>query len=178
MGNTLNKVVNFYSYEYTFNNGNDILRKTQELLKKSKEDKILLDITKTSLECDSKGDFSTIPICKIINKYKSESDDWIAFSNDLCEENMSKYKLEEMFINLININKEFIKSYIVEEEINTVWIVVNELDFELTKKYIKTAREFKEKNNCDFNIVMFEEDEIEDIEEQLKYIDNYKEIVD
>lgn len=177
MGNTLRKVENINDYndynEYKYSNENDILRETQKLLRNDCEDALLLKITQLSAKCDYEGKFSTPPICKLIRNYKSEI--WIPFSNDLSEGEMDKYKFEKLFIERIKNSSDFITAYFLTEEINTIWLVIKEFTFEANENYFKIARSFKNNNNCDFNLVLFEKDELEEVKEEIKYFDEYEE---
>lgn len=174
MGKTLREVVNINDYnEYKYSNENDILRETQKMLRNSVEDALLLKITQLSAKCDYEGEFSTPPICKLIKNYKSGI--WVPFSNALSEGEMDKYKFEKLFIESIKSSSDFITAYFLTEEINTIWLVIKEFTFEANENYFKIARNFKNNNNCDFNLVIFEEDELEEVKEEIKYFDGYEE---
>lgn len=175
MGNTLERVVNFNEYKaYTCINEDDILSDTQSRLKEE-DDKLLLEITKISAKCDFNNIGSTRPICEAIREHKKK--DWITFSNIENEVNMKEYVNETLFIESIKSNEDFIRAYIVEEEKNNIWILIQESTFEYNKKYLEYKNKFQLQNSeADFNITIFDEDELEDLEEELSYKENYKRI--
>ena len=169
MGNTLKKVVNLNDYkEYTYSSDNDILRNTQWLLNKSSEDKLLLKITQISAKCDYEGGYSTPPICEAIKNYKQEKR--MSSYTILGEKEMEKYKWERMFVNSVISNNDFKKAYILEEEKNTIWFVIDNFQFKYKKVYLQSAREFKEENDCDFDIIIFDKKQLLNVEEQIKYM--------
>ena len=175
MGNTLEKVVDSNDYkEYTYSDDCDILRKTQDLLGMSSEDKLLLKITQISAKCDYEGGFVTPPICTAITAYKKAITPYVGRRMSSYtihgERKMKKYELENKFIDTIFSNEDFNRAYILEEEKVVIWIVINDYKFKYKKVYLKSAREFKERNNCDFDIVIFDKKQLLHIEEQLKYM--------
>lgn len=175
MGNTLSNAVNFSEYKaYTCINENDILSDTQARLKES-DDKLLLEITKISARCDHNSTESTTPICKAIREHKKN--EWVSFSSIEDEENMEKYIYEKKFVNLIKSNEDFIRAYILEEEKNTIWVVINDFAFKYKKIYLQEAREFKEKNDCEFDMFIFDKKQLDNIDKQLNFMGEY-EIID
>ena len=40
----------------------------------------------------------------------------------------------------------------------------------LKKVYLQSAREFKEENDCDFDIIIFDKKQLLNVEEQIKYM--------
>jgi len=87
---------------------------------------------------------------------------------------LNKYIKEKEFINTIKSNDDFVCAYTLEEEINTVWIIIKEAVFKFKKKYLQSAREFREENLYNFNVVIFDEEQLDEIKEQLKYIGKYQ----
>lgn len=171
MVNNLNKVVNIHEYNsYTSINENDILSDTQSRLKKdpSTYNKLLLEITKISARCDHINKGSTKHICEAIRKHKK--DDWLSFPSIKDEEDMGNYIYEKKFVNLIKSNEDFIRAYIVEEEKINIWIIIKESTFEYNEKYLSAKNEFLSDKKTNFDILIFDEDDIEEIEEELIYI--------
>lgn len=175
MGNALNKVVNLEAYkEYIYINENDIISDTQKRLKND-GDTLLLEIVKISTKCDHERMPSAEKICKTIRSNKK--DEWLSFSSNEDEADMREYIYEEKFIKLIQLNKDFIEAYIVEEEKINIWIVIQESKFENNKKYFDEKRRFEMANeNIKFDIMIFDEDEREDFEEELNYREVYKKV--
>lgn len=168
MGNTLIKVVNIDEYKaYTFINENDILSDTQARLKES-DDKLLLEITQISAKCDHNNIGSTKHICEAIREHKKN--EWVSFSNNVQEGKMEKYIYENLFVNSIKAKDDFIKAYIVEEEKINIWIIIEESTFEYNEKYLSAKNEFQSVNKTDFDILIFDKDDIEEVEEELMYI--------
>lgn len=83
---------------------------------------------------------------------------------------MEKYKWERMFVNSVISNNDFKKAYILEEEKNTIWFVIDNFQFKYKKVYLQSAREFKEENDCDFDIIIFDKKQLLNVEEQIKYM--------
>lgn len=80
---------------------------------------------------------------------------------------MNTYKSAQ-FIESIKQESDFVKAYVFGNEYENAWVIINEASLENELKYMRLYREF----NCDaFSILLFEEDEEEDILEQLKYSD-------
>jgi predicted transcriptional regulator len=86
--------------------------------------------------------------------------------------------LEKQFINHIQNYGDFVCAYILKEDKNVIWIVIKDAKYEYNVKYLRSERQFKKNNNCDFETIIFSEDEIEEIKEQLKYMGEYEYIND
>ena len=87
-----------------------------------------------------------------------------------------KYILEKEFINTIKGNDDFVCAYIVEEDknLNIIWIVIKDARFENNIKYFHSERAFRQTNNCNIETIILDESEIDEIQEELKYIDKYE----
>lgn len=76
------------------------------------------------------------------------------------------------FISLLKKEDDFIKAYAFDEGTQkNVWIIIKETGLEQNIKYMKLYREYKCED--EFNIILFEEDEEQEILEQISYITNY-----
>lgn len=174
MVNNTNKVValNYYK-EYSDINeevSNLKLSKTQSKIKKLPNSELLLEVTKSVAKSMHTGGLVVADMCKTIDNYMDKNG-WINLSNNRSEENMKSFELEEKWINTVKSNYDFICAYTLVEERNSIWIVIKDSSFNFKKIYLKSAREFREKNNCEFNLIIFEEEQRLEVEEQLKYMD-------
>lgn len=87
---------------------------------------------------------------------------------------MNKYIKEKEFINSIKTNDDFVCSYVLTEDSNVIWIVIKDARYEFNVKYIRSKRQFETINNCKFEIILFSDDEIEGINEQLMYMGEFE----
>jgi hypothetical protein len=87
---------------------------------------------------------------------------------------LNEYKLEKQFIKHIQNYGDFVCAYILREDKNVIWIVIKNARYEYNVKYLRSERQFKKNNSCDFETIIFSEDEIEEIKEQLKYMGEYQ----
>lgn len=81
------------------------------------------------------------------------------------------------FINSIKTYDDFVQAYIVKDyDIPEIWIIIKESNFENNVKYLKFTREFKFNNNCEnlFDVMIFDEEQLEEIKEELSYMDYYE----
>lgn len=81
------------------------------------------------------------------------------------------------FVDSLKKESDFIKAYVFDEGTQKkLWIIIKETGLEQNIKYLKLYREYKCED--DFNIILFEEDEEQEILEQISYINGtYKEIL-
>lgn len=81
----------------------------------------------------------------------------------------------DKFIYEIKRQSDFIKAFSVMEECQMFMIVIKDASFRNNKKYFKLAREIKKEYDCNFEITIFEENELVELMEQLKNYEKYKE---
>lgn len=149
----------------------DHLEKAQQKLKEMPNSMLPQEMLKATVRAMTLGKPVVEEVCEIVNKCP---DGWISFNDDKGKSAMNKFEYELKFIEDIKSNDDFIEAYMVREEINSIWIIIKDASFQFNKKYLKCAREFKKNNNCEFNIVIFDESQIDEVKEQLKYYDDYE----
>lgn len=81
---------------------------------------------------------------------------------------------EIIFINSLKINDDFCEAIVINDDNSLVWIVIKESNFKNNKKYFKYAREFKKNNECDFEMTIFDEKQLEQMKEEIISYKNYK----
>lgn len=165
MGNTL--IVSKFS-EYKSIDKENLLKETQEILKSIPNSELPTEMLKTTVKSMAEGLPVVSEVCKTING-------WVSL-NARREDDMSKFVNELKFIEQIKTNDDYIKSYILynDDDINTIWVIIEESIFAYNRKYLKLAREFKSNNNCEFNLSIFDKDDVDGINEQLKYVKVYE----
>lgn len=170
MVNNIKKVVNIYDVnEYTtMGSENTQVKLAQMNLKRLNQDTELPEkMLKSAIEAWSKGGQILTSICETVN-------DYCVFSSNKVEgENMKNYLKEVEFVDSIKNNDDFYSAIILKEDINCIWIVIEDATFNHNKKYLKSARVFKRENECEFNITIFNRDQIKDMYEQLQSYENY-----
>lgn len=102
---------------------------------------------------------------------------WEHSSNNSIEEacSVDNFKKDILnFVKLIEKENDYISSYVINEGVYSVWIVIKNSTFKENKKYLKSAREYKKEFNCEFELIIFDLEQKEEVLEQLKYIKCYK----
>ena len=105
-------------------------------------------------------------VCETVNG-------WIAFENKE-KDSINMFINETKFIDEIKENDDFVNAYIVQEDVCTIILIIKDAIFTQNKKYLRYAREFKELNNCEFNLSIFDLDDLDEVEEQLSYMNVYE----
>lgn len=172
MGNNLNYNC-ITNTEYINLNEKNHLKRAQQKLKTMPNSKLPQEMLKATVAAMLRGTHVVEDVCSVVNQFP---DGWISFSDIKGKDNMGKFHFELKFIKSLEVNDDFIKAYVFKEDKNTIWILIKDSSFDFNKNYLKYAREFKKNNECDFDIVIFDEDEMDELEEQLKYIGEYKEM--
>lgn len=175
MVNNINKVVYFNvheEYNYISEEEKSNLGHTQKRLKSMANNELLLDVTKTVARAMEKGMPVVGEMCRTINQHYS--DGWMSFSNSKSEERMAEFNMEIKFINTIKLNEDFVCAYVLKEEINTIWVIIKDSTFKFKKKYLQHARVFRENNKSEFNLIVFEEEQLDEIQLQLNYVEGYE----
>lgn len=145
------------------------LKSTQKKLKGIPNGELPLEMLKSVAKavCEHKDVIETV--CRYTDK-------WIlASSSNNREEDIMNVNVKN-FIEILKDESDFIKTYVFKEreQIN-LWIVIKDVSFENTMRYIKLFRENMNDKNCD--MLLFEEYEEDDIKEQISYIsDEFEEI--
>lgn len=136
-----------------------------ELKKESTQGaKLLLEVSKLLVKCSLENRQHTTEFHNYVagNKHK-----WISLAG--AEDDM-KNNLEKKYLANIANKEDFFGAFILEEDNQkTIWIISKKYNLKNSKEYIKAAREFKINHDCNFNIVIFDIDEIEEVREQIKY---------
>lgn len=101
--------------------------------------------------------------------------DSLKISGEYCmNSKLEEFPKEREFLNSVENNDDFCLGIILKDDVNSIWIVIKDSSFQFNKKYLKCAREFKEYNKCEFDLLIFDEEEIEEVKEQISFIKNYE----
>lgn len=172
MVNNLSKVVNIQEInEYTtIRSGEDNqIKLAQKNLKMLNENTLLPErMLKSAIESWSKNGHILNSISRTINDY------CVSSSINNIGEPMEKYCDETKFINSIKEYDDFCSAIILREDVNVIWLVIEDASFENNKKYLKSARIFRRDNECEFNITIFDITQVRDMKEQLESYQGYK----
>ena len=164
---------NFHILDHNNSQKSNLLKDTQCKLKSIKNGEYDIEtvrlLPEKILNSMVKSIFEGLPpldnVCSEIQWLISPSE-----SNDE-EVNMEKFDWQVKLIKQLQAQDDFIKAYIFNEtnQVN-LWIVIAETGLDKNLKYIKLCREYECKYNCDFSIILFEEDEEKEILEQISFI--------
>lgn len=172
MVNNIIKVVNIQEInEYTTIRTveDNQIKLAQKNLRMLNENTLLPEkMLKSAIESWSKNGHILNSISRTINDY------CVSSSINVIGEYMEKYCNEIKFVNLIMNYDDFYSAIILKEDINVIWLVIDDASFENNKKYLKSARVFRRDNNCEFNITIFDKEQIQDMNEQLESYESYK----
>lgn len=84
-------------------------------------------------------------------------------------------KPSEEFIKQVMEYDDFKSGIIIENSSNSVWIVIEDACFKENRKYIRSAREFNNNNNCNIELTIFDIQQMDSMYDQLKsYKNQYK----
>lgn len=143
----------------------NLLRETQRNLKSIENSELPSKMLTATTKAMAENKQVVTEVCNMVNG-------WIAFENKK-KDSKKMFVNETKFINEIRKNDDFIDAYIVEEDICTIILIIKDAIFANNKKYLKYAREFKELNSCEFNLSIFDLEDLDEVEEQLKYMKVY-----
>lgn len=154
------------------------INKTNEIIKEVKNDKyeleqikkLLVSLTQKNNECYFKGsEFTSADFNNTFKKWEESAN--ISTENRF----MSEEYLD--FCELITDMKghsDYICSYLIDDEIKSLWLVIEMATFRENKKYLKLIREFKSLKGVDFEFMILSKDKIDIIDEKLKYMKDYR----
>lgn len=172
MVNNIIKVVNIQEInEYTTIRTveDNQIKLAQKNLRMLNENTLLPEkMLRSALESWSKNGHILNSISRTINDY------CVSSSIKVIGDYMEEYCNEIKFVNSIRNYDDFYSAIILKEDINVIWLVIDDASFENNKKYLKSARVFRRDNNCEFNITIFDKEQIRDMNEQLESYKNYK----
>lgn len=163
MENVINEI-KFIKIEQTKEEKN-LIKDTQKLLKNYGKDKLPAEMFKSVVSSMAEDKPVVSNLCETVTEYLMKSSIGIG----------EKVNMFNSFINLLKNEEDCIKVIHVEEDKDNFWIIIKDCSFKNNKKYFRIAREFKKDNKIDFNITLFGEDQISEVEEQLKSYRNYEE---
>ncbi|XZI01427.1 hypothetical protein ACSW9P_15540 [Clostridium perfringens] len=129
-------------------------------------EKLLVSLNNKNNECYFRGkEFTSTDFNNTFKKWEDSAN--ISKRKRLMDENYLD------FCDLINDMKghdDFICSYLIDDEIKEVWLVIKKATFRENKKYLKLVREFKLLKKVEFEFLILSENKIETINEKLKYV--------
>lgn len=107
-----------------------------------------------------------------IDSFDIEFTRWELCSNNKKEEDRLMNCFNELIDQFRN-EEDFCFSYIINDITYTLWVIIKDACFENNRKYLRAARNYKRENNLEFNLIIFDEDQVKELEEQLQYMENY-----
>ena len=157
----------YNSYEYNFIDLN--------IRKKSTEEKRILDNFKT--ECKNAN--ADMALLAIKAGEQSDLEGYSTFSSCLMNEIkstgglMSEYNQEIKFMNKILLNKNIKEFYLIEEDISTIWLLLEKTQIEKKDEIYEAFFDFEEtlKENINFRLNIFNINQIDQIKNQIKYLE-------
>lgn len=161
---TILKLNKFRKVEYNTNDKN-MVKNTQRALKSINNCKLPAQMFRNVIESIDKEREIIPSLCNEVSEY------FRSYQNSMIEGRIGMDK----FIYEIKKQSDFIKAFSVMEECQMFMIVIKDASFKNNKKYFKLAREIKREYECNFEITIFEENELIELMEQLKNYDSYRE---
>ena len=157
---------NFKKIEYT-NDKETMIKKAQRILNEEIDSEIASRLFKTATKCVMEGQDILPNISQEVINYAKE------LNNSIGVVSLESIKFQA-FIDEIKKEKDFIKAYIIQQDIEKIWIVIEESNFNNNKKYLRKARHFKKENECEFELTIFDKNQIAGMKEELESYQNYR----